>query len=218
MRTFTLAEAARLVGTSRGTLYRHIKRGRLGYEAAGGPGKSGVITEEALRQAGFQVPPDVEHLGRLPDVRRTSPATLHEMLPDAYRLQTLEQRVEHLERYTGRLERELDLALDLLKAIASQQGSRDVVPASRLPPTRMPPRSLGQSGVKSLAPVRQQIVELLRHHPAGLSPAEARQRLTSEKDLGDTMKGMARDGLLTRLGTGRYGVAEGVAEGLREKQ
>ena len=51
MRTFILAEAARLVGTSRGTLYRHIKRGRLGYDAAGGPGKSGIITEEALRQA-----------------------------------------------------------------------------------------------------------------------------------------------------------------------
>ena len=204
MRTFTLAEAARLVGTSRGTLYRHIKRGRLGYDSAGGHGKSGIITEEALRQAGFTVPPEVEHLERLPDVRGTSPVTLHDTLPTIHQLQALAQRVEHLERYRGRLERELDLALDLLKAIANQQGSRNVAPTPPLPHTSVPQRSLG----KSLSPARQRIVDLLRKHAAGLSPAETRQRLKIDKDLADTMRAMARDGLLTRLGAGRYVVAE----------
>jgi excisionase family DNA binding protein len=199
MRTFTLAEAARLVGTSRGTLYRYIKRGRLRYEGAGGPGKSGVITEEVLKQAGFSVPPEVEHLARLPDVRGTSPATLPDTFPDVSRLQALEQRLAHLERYTERLERQFDRALELLTLIAGQQGSAPQKAVSA-PPVSLPQPPKGPP----LSPVRQQIMTLVQGYPEGLSPIEVRRLLTSEKDLGNTMKAMARDGLLRRVTTGRY--------------
>jgi hypothetical protein len=65
MRTFTLAEAARLLGTSRSVLDRKIDAGVLHDTSGGGPGTTSMVTEEALRSAGFDVPPDVEHLERL---------------------------------------------------------------------------------------------------------------------------------------------------------
>ena len=52
--------------------------------------------------------------------------------------------------------------------------------------------------------MRQRIVALLRDYPDGLSPAQTRQRLGVEKDLGSTMKATLRDGLLRRLEPGRY--------------
>ena len=52
-------------------------------------------------------------------------------------------------------------------------------------------------------------VDLLRQHPEGLSPAQVRKGLRAEKDVADTMGGMARDSILNRIETGRYTVAEG---------
>ncbi len=52
--------------------------------------------------------------------------------------------------------------------------------------------------------MRQRILTLLRDYPDGLSPAQTRQRLGIEKDLGSTMKAMLRDGLLRRVEPGRY--------------
>ena len=49
---------------------------------------------------------------------------------------------------------------------------------------------------------------LLQEYPEGLSPAQTRQLLDITKDLGSTMKAMARDGLLRRVETGRYVVGE----------
>src|SRR3712207_1307504 len=83
MRTFTLAEAARLVGTSRGTLYRAIKAGRLICTAAGGPGKESVITEEALRQAGYQLPGDPTQLERSRTMDGAFYSTSHDTSYDA---------------------------------------------------------------------------------------------------------------------------------------
>jgi hypothetical protein len=57
--------------------------------------------------------------------------------------------------------------------------------------------------------MRQRIVDLLRQHPESMSPAQVRQALRTEKNLGDTMGGMARDGILTRVEMGQYKVAEG---------
>jgi excisionase family DNA binding protein len=88
MRTFTLAEAARLLGTSRSVLYRKIDAGVLHYTSGGGPGTTSMVTEEALRSAGFDVPPEVEHLERLPDVPRTSIGSSRETSQDAHRLST----------------------------------------------------------------------------------------------------------------------------------
>jgi predicted transcriptional regulator of viral defense system len=52
--------------------------------------------------------------------------------------------------------------------------------------------------------MRRRIVALLQEHPEGLSPAQTRQLLGVDKSLADTMGGMARDGLLQRVETGRY--------------
>jgi hypothetical protein len=195
MRTFTLAEAARLIGTSRGTLYRAIKAGRLICTSAGGPGKESVITENALRQAGYQLPGDATQLERSRVVPGTLYSTSHDTSHDTSRLVALEQRIEHLERYMERLDAKVDLALDLLKVWAGQHTP--VLPTPVAIPTRTRP----------LSAMRQQIVDLLRQHPEGMSPAQVRQALRTEKDLGDTMGGMARDGLLTK-GAGRYRVSE----------
>ena len=73
MRTFTLAEAARLLRTSRSVLYRKIDEGVLTYTSGGGPGKTSTVTEEALRLAGFDVPPEVE-------TSRTSPRCPEDVL------------------------------------------------------------------------------------------------------------------------------------------
>lgn len=204
MRTFTLAEAARFVGTSRGTLYRLIKSGRLVCTSAGGPGKTSTITEDELRQAGFQVPPEVEHLGRVPDIQRTSPTTSYDTSQETFRLQALEQRMEHLERYIARLEREINLVFDLFRSGVGQHESASA------PPTSTPAPSVpARSKTRPLTGLRQQIVKLLRQHPEGLSPAQVRQALRAEKNLADTMGGMARDGILNRVETGRYTAAEG---------
>jgi hypothetical protein len=207
MRTFTLAEAARLIGTSRSVLYRAIDAGRLQYTSGGGPGKVSTVTEEALRQAGFEVPPDVEHLGRLPDVQRTSPETS----PDDRRLHDLEQRLGHLERLSGRLEHELDLAVTFLKSLVGQPGTLPAPSPTSTPPSPVQPRAPlpPRAHTKPLSQMRQQIVDLVRQHPNGLSPAQIRELLKVEKDLGSTVKAMARDGILRRVETGRYVMVEG---------
>jgi excisionase family DNA binding protein len=198
MRTFTLAEAARLIGTSRGTLYRAIKAGRLICTSAGGPGKESVITEDALRQAGYQLPGDATQLERSRVVDGSFYSTSHDTSHDTSRLIAVEQRIEHLERYVERLDAKVDLALDLLKAWAGQHAPTPVLPtpAAVAIPRRTPARPLSA--------MRQRIVDLLRQHPEGMSPAQVRQALRIGKDLGDTMGGMARDGLLTRVEAGRY--------------
>lgn len=50
-----LTEAAKLVGVSRGRLYRAIEAGRLDVMPGGGPGKPTMVTREALQRAGFPV-------------------------------------------------------------------------------------------------------------------------------------------------------------------
>lgn len=192
MRTFTLAEAARLIGTARGTLYRGIKAGHLICTSAGGPGKESVITEDALRQVEYQLPGGSTQQERSHGLDGSFYATSHDTAP----LVPLEQRIEHLERYMERLDGKVELALELLKAWGSQHAS---APAAVAIPPRIPARPLSQ--------MRQQIGDRLRQHPEDMSPAQVRQALRTEKDLGDTMGGMARDGVLTRMEVGRYVVA-----------
>ena len=56
--------------------------------------------------------------------------------------------------------------------------------------------------------MRRRLVALLQDHPDGLSPAPTRQLLGVAKDLGSTMKAMARDGLLRRVAQGWYVATE----------
>ena len=59
-----------------------------------------------------------------------------------------------------------------------------------------------------LSPIRKQILALVQQYPQGISPIETRRLLAIEKDLGNTMKSMERDGLLKRIGVGCYVVGE----------
>jgi hypothetical protein len=52
--------------------------------------------------------------------------------------------------------------------------------------------------------MRRRILTLLQDYPAGLTPAEMRTRLQDATSLSDTCSGMLRDGLLRRVGPGRY--------------
>jgi hypothetical protein len=60
------------------------------------------------------------------------------------------------------------------------------------------------SGTDPRGAMRRRIVALLQDHPAGLTPAEMRARLGVERSLTDTVLAMRRDGLLQRVGRGRY--------------
>src|SRR2546430_9314223 len=56
MDTYTIAEAARLVGTSRGKLYQAIRTGQLQTTPGGESDQAMTVTRAALRAAGFPVP------------------------------------------------------------------------------------------------------------------------------------------------------------------
>jgi predicted transcriptional regulator len=85
---------------------------------------------------------------------------------------------------------------------AQERTAAETTPAEDapvLPPARAPV-------VRS--EMRQRILEVLAQHPAGLSPRETQAALGEDKDLRQTMKDMARAGLLTRPARGRYTVAD----------
>ena len=52
--------------------------------------------------------------------------------------------------------------------------------------------------------MRRRILALLRDYPEGLTPAEMRTLLRAGKRLANTCIAMRRDGLLRRVGRGRY--------------
>ena len=64
--------------------------------------------------------------------------------------------------------------------------------------------SVGKSGSGDRGAMRRRIVALLQEHPEGLSPAQMRDHLGVAKRLAQTCLGMARDGLIRRVDTGRY--------------
>ncbi len=109
-----------------------------------------------------------------------------------------------LEREQAARDREAMLLQMLQQVHQQNQRLLDVgrsaapAPGERTPRDASPPRGA----------MRQQILALVRDHPEGLSPAETRRRLGSDKDLGSTMKAMARDGLLRRVTTGWYVATE----------
>lgn len=85
----------------------------------------------------------------------------------------------------------------LVQAIVETCGTRlgsSIVLQPKPPPVYEVPRHR----------IRRQIIDLLRQHPEGLSPAEVRRMLGLSKDLGSTMKSMARDGVITRPVPGLY--------------
>ena len=66
--------------------------------------------------------------------------------------------------------------------------------------------TLRARGAVARGAMRQDIIALLQAHPEGLTPAQIRTHLGVEKPLAHTCIAMMRDGLIRRLGAGRYRV------------
>ena len=212
MDTYTIAEAAQLVGTSRGKLYQALRAGHLQGAPSEKPGQVLRVTREALRTAGFPVPGPMA-----PDpARDTSPDTPLEpdtpgptaeesgtlapqsTAPDRALIAYLERALEQAQARELRL---LDLLADLTRQRSAPQAplAAPGLPAAGPRPLARPPRS----------GLRQQIVAVLQQHPEGLAPQAVRTLLQVDREVRSTMKGMVRSGILTRLAAGRYVVAVG---------
>ena len=201
MDTYTMTEAARLVGTSTGKLYQARRAGRLPALVGPEPGAVRRVTPEALRAAGFALPP-APAPPEAPTPAPLAPAPTAEAAPAPALPPECpgpdQALIAHLERALEQArERELRLH-DLLAHLTGQRRARQA-PAA--------PRAAAQPPGGGLRP---QIVAVLQQHPEGLSPKVVRTLLQVDHDVRSTMKGMVRSGLLTRREAGRYVVAAGV--------
>jgi len=211
MDTYTMTEAARLVGTSTGKLSQAIRAGRLPARAGPEPGAVLTVTPEALRAAGFALPP-APAPSEAPTTASPAPAPAAEAAPapatpvehpgpDQALLAHLERALEQAR------ERELRL-LDLLADLTRQRSAPQAPPAPGAPrPAVVPAAAFRPPARPPLSGLRQQIVEVVRQHPEGIAPRDVRTLLAVDHDVRSTMKGMVRSGILTRRAAGRYVVA-----------
>ena len=214
MDTYTITEAARLVGTSRGKLYQAIRTGQLQTALGEESGQALTVTRAALRAAGFPMPePEAPGpppaTGQGPPPGQDIPVSTAAGLPDRERQsdQGDQALIVHLERA---IEEARERERRLLDLVAHLTGQRSALPATA--PPASPPLPAVRPAAAARPPlsgVRQQIVAVVRQHPEGLSPQAVRTLLHVDKDLRATMKGMVRSGILTRREAGRYVVAPG---------
>ena len=199
MDTYTITEAARLVGTSKAKLYQAIRAGRLPALAGQQPSAVLTVTPEALRAAGFALPP----------APAPAPAAEAAPAPAAPERPGQDQAlIAHLERALEQArERELRL-LDLLADLTRQRSAPQAPPAPGAPlPAVVPAAAARPPARPPLSGLRQQIVAVVRQHPEGIAPRDVRTLLAVDHDVRSTMKGMVRSGILTRREAGRYVVA-----------
>ena len=100
--------------------------------------------------------------------------------------------------------------LDLPRGTAIPPPSSQIAPGSTQPPAprqRTPVAPQTPPGDPRGA-MRRRILALLQDHPEGLTPAEMRRLLGVERSLADTCLGMRRDGVVQRVGRGKYVAAE----------
>jgi Helix-turn-helix domain len=221
MAKLTKADAARQLGISRTTLYKLIDQGKLSATPDGLIDTAELVRVMSLRnvQGERQRTPlhttvlDTaaradEHRERPVDTsrERPEPTSSERQLTSTYRdlldilrdqLQAAQERErayhEHIAHLTTLLEQ------------AHQQNQRLLEAPRTAPPPGPTPGPHSTEGVEAPRGVmRRRIVTRLQEHPEGLSPAQTRQLLGVEKGLGQTMKAMARDGLLRRVETGWY--------------
>ncbi len=211
MAKLTISDAARVTGVSRVTLHRYIKAGKLSRTP------DGLIDTAELLRIGLVLHPDT--LQQPVTVQRpvTPPATP----PVTADTPILERLIEVLQRELddarareqAAREREVML-LQMLQQV--QQQNQRLLEAPRSVPTPSAPASLVRSPADTAPPARgvapfptrgaarQRILALLREYPEGLTAAELRVLLGAEKSLTDTCAGMFKNGLLRRVGRGRY--------------
>jgi hypothetical protein len=223
MAKLTISDAARACNVARTTLQRAVKAGRLSLDA-----EHKVDTAELLR-VGYQLDAAVLHAATQQD---TAPLQ-QDAAPQRSTTQqpgTAVQDLQLVRQERDALQRERDLLMQQVEMLRSmhQTTQQQLTLAQQMlhemqhrydrlleaPRTAPPPRPAPDPQVRSTSPIedtrgeiRKRIVALLQEHPEGLRPAEMRSLLGVDKDLGDTCLGMRRDGLVQRVGPGRYVVA-----------
>ena len=228
MAKLTISDASRACGVSRTTIQRAVKAGRLSLDA-----EHQVDTAELLR-LGYKLDAALLHAasqqGKV-HVQRDAAAQGRSSVQEGaaeIELRFLRQQYEQIQRERDRLVQQVQqlqmqqaqTQQHLTQAQQMQQDVQQMLHAAQQRYDRLldAPRPLSglsiSTGPQGNVPVsvsprdrgdmRQRIVALLRDYPNGLSPAQTRQRLGIEKDLGSTMKAMLRDGLLRRVEPGRY--------------
>ena len=224
MARLTKADAARQLGISRTTLYKLIDQGKVSATPDGliDTAELGRVASTVhVQSARARTPLDADVLdaqtnGDEHDERpvstsseRSGQTSSERQLTSTYRdlvdilraqLQAAQERErayqEHIERLT-------------LMLHEAQQRSDRLLEAGRSVPAPTPQAPVAVSNTSApRGDMRWRIMALLREHPDGLSPAQTRQYLGVDKDLGSTMKAMARDRLLRRVTTGWYVAAE----------
>ena len=200
----SISDAARVAGVSRVTLHRYIKAGKLSRTP------DGLIDTAELLRLGMVLHPDTLYQGVTVQQEVTLPATPSVSSPDTT---TLQQRISVLQRELEAAHAREQAARDrealLLQTLQQvQQQSQRLLEAGSPAPVPYHPAPYHPAPVaispRGRGDMRQRILTLLRDYRDGLSPAQTRQRLGIEKDLGSTMKAMLRDDLLKRVEPGRY--------------
>jgi hypothetical protein len=210
MAQLTISEAARVAGVSRVTLHRYIKAGKLSRTADGLLDTAELLRVGLMLQADtLQQPVNVQRPATPADTPSVSSPVSS---PDAAMLHQLVSVLQHeLDAAHAREQAARDretLLLQMLQQLQHQNQRlldmpRPAPPApSPRAPAAQPPRRAVSGDPRGA--MRQRILALLAGSPEGLTPAEIRTQLQVERSLADTCLGMRRDGLLERVGRGRY--------------
>src|SRR3989442_10398538 len=204
MATLTLSEAARACNGARTTMQRAIKTGRLSLDAA-----HRVDTAELLRvsyQLAAAVLPAAAQQVRSRTQQPMNSRLLRQEREALQRERDLRmQQVTLLHTMHQTTQQQLTQARQMLHEMPHRSDRLLEAPRSApAPPGPMPTSETSMPRGE----MRRRIVALLQEYLEGLSPAQTRHLLGIDKDLGSTMKAMARDGLIRRVETGRYVAAE----------
>ncbi len=227
MARLTKADAARQLGISRTTLYKLIDEGKVSATPDGLIDTAELVrvastvhaTRERVRTSLYTGVLDAQRSGDEHDERpvytsseRPAQVSSERQLASTYRdlvdilreqLQAAQERErayqEHIERLTLMLHEAQHRSDRLLEA---PRGA-PVAPARATSVPRPGPVVAPESPTDRGA-MRRRILELVRDSPEGLTPAEIRTSLGVEKRLSNTCLAMRRDGLLLRVGHGRY--------------
>jgi hypothetical protein len=202
MARLSKSDAARCIGVARQTLHRYLNEGRLSASP------DGTIDTAELLRAGFTLReiPVTRDVTPVPRLRQEVTSPMTPVTPPVTSL----GEVELLRQMVALLQRELDDAKqEKLRLLGLVEQQHRLLEVGRGPSPQGPPRAPNPSPrEEDRGAMRQRIVTLLHEHPDGLRTAEVRARLGLEKPLHNTMRAMARDGLVRRVAIGRYVVAE----------
>jgi hypothetical protein len=216
MAKLTISEAARACNVARTTIQRAVKTGRLSLDA-----EHRVDTAELLR-IGYQLDAAALHAAaqQVTALTQQNAAPQHSTMPQQaaapQELQLLRQERDALQRERDLLMQQVDMLRSMHQTTQQQLTQAQQMlheMQHRYDRLLEAPRqaSLATPEERALSvlevprgDMRRRIMALLHDHPEGLSPAQVRRVLAVDKDLGATMKAMARDGLLRRVQTGWY--------------